>query len=185
MGKGGCRGRGGRPRLATERASPAGAATFGAAALHPWRARLRARCAAHLFDDLHAVVAELVAPVLAGERPDLVLVVGADLLARAGVGRAGLGSAAPERPRVSRLPFWPWRISYSILMTRLMSCASSSVRRLMRRRARSPASFTASERCRVRSASTVWAMLVDFQDGVGLVVLLELAIAAPRRTRSA
>ena len=46
----------------------------------------------------------------------------------------------------------------------------------MRRRARSPASLTASDRCRVRSARTRLAMLVDFQAGVGLVVLLELAV---------
>ena len=46
----------------------------------------------------------------------------------------------------------------------------------MRRRARSPASLTASERCSVRSANTVCAMLVDCQAASALSCCLELAV---------
>ena len=80
---------------------------------------------AHLFATLHPVVAELVAPVLAGERPDLVLVVDADLVRRRLAAGPGIDLLLLDRSPPRALPFWPWRISYSILMTRLMSCASS------------------------------------------------------------
>ena len=60
------------------------------------RRRALGRVALTLVPNLDAVVAELVAPVLADERPDDVLVVGADVLDRPVAGRAPRRARAPR-----------------------------------------------------------------------------------------
>jgi len=119
-----------------------------------WPAPFGSRTSVHaLIEKLVAIVAEFITPILAQERPELVFVVDTDV---ADILHAAAAVALRLRLDIFlQRAFSPWRISYSILITRVMRTRNSFTRRSTRLRAISPASFTAKRGSR-RFRNTDW-----------------------------